>query len=95
MAEQIREILGRILNQIDPQQKVPENLFKKNWSGLVGKDLARQCKPERIQGSVLYLKARNTAWRTELAGQHDQLLNLVKKNTDLVEITRIIFLDED
>jgi predicted nucleic acid-binding Zn ribbon protein len=95
MAEPVRDILSRILKQIDPEQKVPVDLLKSNWPQLVGSALARQCHPEDIRGSVLYLKARNTAWRNELAGKHDQLLNLVKKNTEMVEITRIVFLDED
>jgi len=95
MAEQIGDILSRIINQIDPEHKVPFDLLKKNWPKLIGTALSRQCQPERLQGSVLYLKARNAAWRKELAGQHDQLLNLVKKNTEMFEITRIIFLDED
>lgn len=95
MAEQLKDIMSRILKTYDLTASISEHRLINAWPDLMGKALARQCIPVRIEGTTLYLKTRSKAWRTELASKHDQVLNLVKKNTGLPELTRIIFLDEE
>jgi len=95
MAEQVKDIISRILKQCEIDKSVSESRLLNDWHNLMGNSLARQCHPVRIEGTTLILKARNKAWQAELASKHDQVLNLVKKNTDMPEITRIIFLGEE
>ena len=95
MTEQIKDVLARILKQYKLEERVAVKRLFNDWPDYVGPELAKQCIPVKMVGTVLYLKARNTAWRSELASNHDQLLNLVKKNTEIPELTKLVFLDEE
>ncbi len=95
MAEPIRDIMSRILKTYRIEEEVTEDRIKTEWHKLMDTAIARQCEPVSIKGRILYLRVRNKSWRDELARKHDQLLNLVKKKTDMPELTRIIFLEEE
>jgi predicted nucleic acid-binding Zn ribbon protein len=95
MAEPVRDIMSRILKTYRIKEEVTEDRIKAEWHKLMDTAIARQCEPVRVKGSFLYLRVRNKSWRDELARKHDQLLNLVKKKTNMPELTRIIFLEEE
>ncbi len=95
MAEQINNIMDRILKKFDLEKKIYEKRLIKDWQTLMGKDIAIQCKPVRIEGSTLFLIARNKVWRSELASNHDQLVNLVIAKTGIPGIKKIIFIEEE
>ena len=95
MADTVKDVIGRLLREFDLEKIVLENRLKDEWENLMGQALARQCRPYRVEETTLFLVVRNKAWRDELASNHDQLVNLVKKNTDMPEITGIIFLGEE
>ena len=95
MTEQLKNVLERILKQYNLEKSVAVRRLFDNWPDLVGAELAKQCVPVKMIGTTLYLKARNPAWQSELASNHDQLLNLVKKNTEIPELNKLVFLKEE
>lgn len=95
MAELVKDVIGRILQEFDLERIVLENRLKDDWENLMGQALARQCRPARLEGTTLFLFVRDKAWRDELASNHDQLVNLVKKNTGYLKLQKIIFLDKE
>ncbi len=95
MAKQVKDVINRILEAYDLENTVLENRLKYEWENLMGQAMARQCRPARLEGSTLFLIVSKKAWRDELASNHDQLVNLVKKNTGFYKLQKIIFLDKE
>jgi predicted nucleic acid-binding Zn ribbon protein len=44
------------------------------WSEVVGSRIAKNCSAVHIRGKTLYVKAKNAAWRNEIAMQREPIL---------------------
>jgi predicted nucleic acid-binding Zn ribbon protein len=44
------------------------------WSVVIGPRLAKNCTAVRIRGKTIHVKAKNAAWRNEIALQKDTIL---------------------
>lgn len=65
-------------------------LFSK-WENVVGKDSAEASQPQDLQGGVLSVKCRSTAWATQLRLLEKDILRRIVADYPNLEITEIKF----
>ncbi|MBT8386163.1 MAG: DUF721 domain-containing protein [Ignavibacteria bacterium] len=88
----INQILNKVLVNYNLEGKVKKEQLFENWQNMLGKDLSDKCKPVKIEETILFLKAKNSAWRNELKLREKDLLNLVHKKIDKKIISKIRFI---
>jgi len=59
------------------------------WPQLVGEDVARHCRPDRLEAGELTIVAESTAWATQLRLMSAALLSTVKAATEPGLVQRI------
>ncbi|MCB0354398.1 MAG: DUF721 domain-containing protein [Bdellovibrionales bacterium] len=77
-------ILSLALKRYGLEDKIHRYRFVSHWKEIVGEELAKRSRPERLRGKVLIVAVRNSAWAQEMS---------FLKNTILKRLNR--FLDSD
>lgn len=62
-----------------------------NWEKVVGKDSAEASQPEDLQGGVLSVKCRSTAWATQLRLLEKDILRRINADFPNLEVAEIKF----
>ena len=62
-----------------------------NWDHIAGERIAGVTKCERVEGGVLYVKAKSAPWRQELTHLKEQLKESIRKETGCKSIKDIFF----
>lgn len=78
----ISEVLDQVLKSAGLQGTVRAHLVLNRWKEIAGEAVAAHADPVRIEEGVLYLKAENGAWRSQL---HFMKGELIRKINDLAE----------
>jgi predicted nucleic acid-binding Zn ribbon protein len=65
-------------------------LFR-NWENVVGKDSGEASNPEDLQGGVLSVKCRSTAWATQLRLLEKDILRRINTDFPNLEVVEIKF----
>ena len=85
-------ILNGLMKKYGLEQHVAETNILKNWESIVGKSLAKRCRPKHIKNGILYVETNNAVWRQELAMKRQELLNLFVKKLTNYQIRDIKFI---
>lgn len=64
--------------------------LKDNWEQIVGRDLAQECKPLKIEKSILTIVANHPQWRQELIYYRHKLKESISKKGIKLKSIRII-----
>jgi len=88
----ISAVLKNILDKYNLSDAVEKEQIFTNWNKLVGKDIARMCKPVKFENNELTLEVKNTVWREELATRQNDLLNLLNVRIKALRIKKIILI---
>lgn len=88
----ISTVLKSILDKYHLSDAIEKEQIFSNWEKLVGKDIAKMCKPVNFENNELTLQAKNTVWREELATRQKDLLNLLdgRIKSSLIKKIKII-----
>ena len=67
----------------------PEEAVLNNWERIVGKELARRCRPERIDKGTLVVQVSNPTLRTEIRFMESRILTALGSIEECQHIHRI------
>ncbi|MEE9464164.1 MAG: DUF721 domain-containing protein [Candidatus Neomarinimicrobiota bacterium] len=59
------------------------------WEEIVGETIAANSYPVEMKGSVLIVKVKNAAWRSELSFQRDEILASLNQRSKSIRIKDI------
>jgi predicted nucleic acid-binding Zn ribbon protein len=59
-------ILRSLISDLHIQDKLDQYKIFNHWEEIVGKEIAKNAKPERIKDMTLYLLCRSPIWANEL-----------------------------
>lgn len=91
-ARDIKSVLSQVLENHNLETQIQDiNIFQK-WSVLVGASLAKQCKPISIEDDILYIKAKNSIWMSELTKRQSELVDLINDKIACQRIKKIILI---
>lgn len=68
------EAISGLLKEYGLEEAVQLHQATNHWEEVVGTDIARNCLALGVKGHTLYIRARNAAWRNEIAFQKDDIL---------------------
>jgi len=85
----LKTILNKVLITCGLEHTMLEIQVFQNWTDIVGKSLAKQCKPVSIEENTLYVEIKNNIWRSELAKRQQELVNLLDKKINHNHIKKI------
>ena len=75
------DFLGSVLKSAGLKQALESYSFVRDWQTIVGVEVAKYAKPDRIVRGTLYIKVKSPVWAQELSFQKDQILNNIKKHS--------------
>ncbi|WP_132992633.1 DUF721 family protein [Gordonia zhaorongruii] len=67
-------LTGRIAKEHGWQPKISEGSLFGMWDSIVGDDIASHASPERLNETVLHVRAESTAWATQLRYMQGQII---------------------
>ncbi|NLP12068.1 DUF721 domain-containing protein [bacterium] len=82
MADTVKTLahsLDELIDKLGFQNKLKEQTVIREWSSIVGPQIGRIAKPEKIFDRVLYLRVANMSWRTELTFHKQTILQQIEK----------------
>ena len=66
--------LARALKENGWENVIEQHKVFEYWDDIVGEAVAAHSQPVEVRGSVLIVKTKNAAWRSELSFQKDDIL---------------------
>ncbi len=75
----IGESIQSLFKQLGHEDKIKQYQVMQEWEKIVGAEISRVAKPERIQEKALIVKVASMSWRTELQMQKRQILQKIKE----------------
>ena len=81
--EELGTVLANTLKKNGVERKLRQKKPLFHWEEIVGKAIAKNCKPHQIQKNQLILKTSTPVWRNEIFLKKDELLR--KTNSFLGE----------
>jgi predicted nucleic acid-binding Zn ribbon protein len=82
--------IKKLLREYGLEKPILEGSAINSWSEVVGESLAKNSRAVRIKGRTLYIKAKNAAWRNEIALQKDAILEEINNRTSNITLEDII-----
>jgi predicted nucleic acid-binding Zn ribbon protein len=89
--QSINTSLNKILNQFNLETAYQEKLILNSWQDLVDKKIAAVTEPVSFENGILILHAQSMMWRDELVKNKSQLIDMVNKSFEQVNIKEIQF----
>lgn len=78
----IQFVLERVLKRRGLDKKVAQYRFVEHWEEIVGEEIAKRAKPDRIQGSCLIVRVQSSVWAQELGFLKQVFLSRLKRYLD-------------
>ena len=92
MAILLKEALNSFFEQQDIKEKIEDNLIYAVWDEIVGENISKVTKIDKIKNSILYIKTKNSAWRSELSFQKEDLKSKIFVKLPKMKIKEIRFI---
>jgi predicted nucleic acid-binding Zn ribbon protein len=62
-----------------------------DWEASVGAEIARVARPHRLDGGVLVVHVRSSAWMSELSFRRDEILGRLNARRTRRKLTQLVF----
>ena len=92
MAIPLKEALNSFFDQQDIKEKIEDNSIHSAWDEIVGENISKVTKIDKIKNNVLYIKTKNSAWRSELSFQKEDLKTKIFEKLPKMIIREIRFI---
>ena len=75
----VGKALNGILKDLGLQGRINQYRVLEMWPEIVGENIAKYTKAERVQENIIYIKVKNNTWRTELQFQKNIILENISQ----------------
>lgn len=82
-------VLDSLIKSLGIEKQVEQYKIFDAWNSVVGEQIAKVAKPERIHNGVLIVTVNNAPWRTELTFRKKEILEKIHstlKSTSILDI---------
>ncbi len=88
--EDIGSIIGSVVDKMELSKKLRVSNIFNHWEDIVGKQIAKKSKPERLLRKTLYVSVTTSTWANELSLMSEKLIEKINSFTgeDTVETIR-------
>ena len=92
MAIPLKEALNSFFEQQDIKEKIEDSSIHAVWDEIVGENISKVTKIDKIKNNILYIKTKNSAWRSELSFQKEELKTKIFVKLPKMKIKEIRFI---
>ena len=92
MAIPLKEALNSFFEQQEIKGKIEDISIHSVWDEIVGEDISKVTKIDKIKNNILYIKTKNSAWRSELSFQKEDLKSKIFVKLPKMKIKEIRFI---
>ena len=88
--EDIGSIIGSVVDKMELSKKLRVSDIFNHWEDIVGKQIAKKSKPERLLRKTLYVSVTTSTWANELSLMSEKLIEKINSFTgeDIVKTIR-------
>ena len=91
-AKDLKNVLSKVLKKYGLENDINYERLFTDWKSIVGKSIAKQCIPKRVEDGVLIIEVKNSIWKHELALKHLELKKLITKELNSNFIKKVKFI---
>jgi len=89
------EVLESLFNRADLKERLADQRILDSWKKAVGRGIAEQTQPLRIQNRVLQVRVSNSVWMQQLQFMKGMILQRVREETGVADLVDLrLFLGE-
>ncbi len=88
--EDIGSIIGSVVDKMELSKKLRVSNIFNHWEDIVGSQIAKRSKPERLISKTLYVSVTTSTWANELSLMSEKLIEKINSFTgeDIVKTIR-------
>jgi len=88
--EDIGSIIGSVVDKMELNKKLRVSNIFNHWEDIVGTQIAKKSKPERLLHKTLYVSVTTSTWANELSLMSEKLIEKINSFTgeDIVKTIR-------
>lgn len=90
--QELGQIIRKVLKDRGWENAVDLNRAIAVWAEVVGDRVARNCRAVEIKKNILYVRAKNAAWKSEVSFLKDEILSALNENIKSTQLKDIRFL---
>jgi predicted nucleic acid-binding Zn ribbon protein len=72
-------ILKKVLKRYGLSNRVDEYAFVAKWHEIVGVEVAKRAKPERVSNGILFIRVTDSIWAQELSLRSEKIISRVNQ----------------
>lgn len=84
-------VLDALVKSLGIEKQVEQYKIFDVWNDIVGEQVAKVAKPDRIQNGMLIVRVNNAPWRAELTFRKNEILEKIHTTLQSKSITDIKF----
>lgn len=88
----VGDLVDGVLRRAGVREQVERQDVLETWSDVVGERIAEVTRPVRVDGPVLFVEVRSSAWMTELDLMKHRILKRLNQDRDEGRIEKVRFL---
>ncbi len=92
MTVQLKDALKTFFEEKNITSKIEDSNIFLNWESIVGSNIAKVTKVQKIQNNILFIKTKNSVWRTELTFQKECFIDKILQKLPKMKIKDIRFI---
>jgi predicted nucleic acid-binding Zn ribbon protein len=89
--EDIGSIIEGIIKDTDIKKRLNESRIFTDWKEIVGSEISKKTRPERISTGTLYLSVTTSIWANELSLMSDMLIEKINSYVGEEVVRKIRF----
>lgn len=88
----LAESVELLIDKLGFRKKMKEQQILQDWSAIVGPQISKVSKAEKVYEGVLYVRVASSSWRTELMFQKHAILKQIEQRYGKNVITDFRFI---
>jgi hypothetical protein len=87
----IGSILSGSFSALGLKARLKEYEIRKEWAGIVGKNISKRARPAKLIGKTLHVKVSSSPWMTELQFLKREIISKINKMLGEDTVTDMVF----
>lgn len=80
--ENISSIIDSVVTRMNINTKLKTSGIFNHWEEIVGKEIAKRSRPDRLVHKILYISVSTSTWANELSLMSEKLIKKINSFTD-------------
>jgi len=92
LATKLKDALSSFFETKNIKEKIEDNTIFSVWEEVSGENISKVTEIEKFKNNILFIKTTNSAWRSELSFQKEDLIDKIIQKLPKMKIKDIRFI---